>query len=46
MNDMLNTLDTKGDVEKLSKKWDKFNKKYKLNVSWEDLIKNSNQREE
>lgn len=46
MNDMLNTLDTNGDVEKLSKKWDKFNKKYKLNVSWEDLIKNSNQREE
>lgn len=46
MNDMLNTLDTDGDIEKLSKKWNKFNKKYKLNVSWEDLISNSNQREE
>lgn len=43
---MLNTLDTNGDVEKLGKKWNKLNKKYKLNVSWEDLINNSNQREE
>lgn len=46
MNDMLNALDTNGDTEKLRKKWDKFNKKYKLNMSWDDLISNANKREE
>ena len=46
MNDFINTMDANGDSEKLKKKWNKFNKKYKLNVSWEDLINNSNKREE
>lgn len=46
VNDMLNALDTNGDTEKLRKKWDKFNKKYKLNMSWDDLISNANKREE
>ena len=46
MNDIINALDTNGDVDKLRKKWDKFNKKYKMNVSWEDLINNANKREE
>lgn len=45
VNDMLNALDTNGDTEKLRKKWDKFNKKYKLNMSWDDLISNANKRE-
>lgn len=45
MNDIINALDTNGDVDKLRKKWDKFNKKYKLNVSWEDLINNAEKRE-
>lgn len=46
MNDIINALDTNGDVDKLRKKWNKFNKKYKLNVSWEDLINNAEKREE
>lgn len=46
MNDFINTMDTNCDSEKLKKKWNKFNKKYKLNVSWEDLINNANKREE
>ena len=46
MNDFINTIDVNGDSEKLKKKWNKFNKKYKLNVSWEDLINNANKREE
>lgn len=46
MNDIINVLDTNGDVDKLRKKWDKFNKKYKMNISWEDLINNANKREE
>ena len=46
MNDFINTMDVSGDTEKLKKKWDKFNKKYKLNISWEDLINNANKREE
>lgn len=46
MGDMLNTLDVDGDTEKLKKKWDKFNKKYKINVSWDDLINNASKREE
>ena len=46
MNDIINALDTHGDVDKLRKKWDKFNKKYKMNISWEDLINNANKREE
>lgn len=46
MNDIINALDTNGDVDKLRKKWDKFNKKYKMNISWEDLINNANKREE
>lgn len=46
MNDFINTMDVNGDSEKLKKKWNKFNKKYKLNVSWEDLINNANKREE
>lgn len=46
MNDIINTMDVNGDSEKLKKKWDKFNKKYKLNMSWEDLINNANKRED
>lgn len=46
MNDIINTMDVNGDSEKLKKKWDKFNKKYKLNMSWEDLVNNANKREE
>lgn len=46
MNDFINTMDVSGDTEKLKKKWDKFNKKYKLNISWDDLINNANKREE
>lgn len=46
MNDFINTMDVNGDSEKLKKKWDKFNKKYKLNMSWDDLINNANKREE
>ena len=46
MNDVINALDTNGDLDKLRKKWDKFNKKYKLNVSWEDLINNAEKRED
>lgn len=46
MNDFINTMDANGDSEKLKKKWNKFNKKYKLNVSWEDLINNAEKREE
>ena len=45
MNDFINTMDANGDSEKLKKKWNKFNKKYKLNVSWEDLINNAEKRE-
>lgn len=46
MNDLLNTLDVDNNAEKLSKKWDKFNKKYKMNISWEELVHNANKREE
>lgn len=46
MNDFINTMDVNGDSEKLKKKWDRFNKKYKLNMSWDDLINNANKREE
>ncbi|WP_133014897.1 hypothetical protein [Clostridium cuniculi] len=46
MNDIINALDANGDVDKLRKKWDKFNKKYKMNISWQDLINNANKREE
>ena len=46
MNDIISTMDVNGDSEKLKKKWDKFNKKYKLNMSWDDLINNANKREE
>ena len=46
MNDIINALDTNGDVDKLRRKWDKFNKKYKMNISWEDLINNAEKREE
>ena len=46
MNDFINTMDVSGDTEKLKKKWDKFNKKYKLNISWDDLISNAGKREE
>ena len=46
MNDFINTMDANGDSEKLKKKWNKFNKKYKLNVSCEDLINNAEKREE
>lgn len=46
MNDIINTMDSNGDAEKLKKKWDKFNKKYKLNMSWDDIISNVNKREE
>ena len=46
MNDIISTMDVNGDSEKLKKKWDKFNKKYKLNMSWGDLINNTNKREE
>lgn len=46
MNDIINTMDSNGDAEKLKKKWDKFNKKYKLNMSWNDLVSNANKREE
>lgn len=46
MNDIINTMDVNGDSEKLKKKWDKFNKKYKLNISWDELINNANKREE
>jgi hypothetical protein len=46
MTDIINALDTNGDVDKLRNKWDKFNKKYKMNISWEDLINNANKREE
>lgn len=46
MNDFINTMDVSGDTEKLKKKWDKFNKKYKLNISWDDLISNAEKREE
>ena len=45
MNDFINTIDVNGDSEKLKKKWNKFNKKYKLNMSWDDLINNANKRE-
>lgn len=46
MNDIINTMDSNGDAEKLKKKWDKFNKKYKLNMSWDDLVSNASKREE
>lgn len=46
MGDMLNTLEVNGDTEKLKKKWNQFNKKYKINVSWDDLINNASKREE
>lgn len=46
MNDIISTMDVNGDSEKLKKKWDKFNKKYRLNMSWDDLINNTNKREE
>lgn len=46
MNDIINTMDSNGDAEKLKKKWDKFNKKYKLNMSWDDLVSNARKREE
>ena len=46
MNDSLNAIDTNGDMEKLKKKWNKLNKKYKMNMSWEELIEISNKREE
>lgn len=46
MGDVLNTLDVNGDTEKLKKKWNQFNKKYNINVSWDDLINNASKREE
>lgn len=46
MNDFINTMDVNGDSEKLKKKWDRFNKKYKLNMSWDDLVNNAEKREE
>lgn len=46
MNDTLNAIDTNGDMEKLKKKWNKLNKKYKMNMSWEELIDISNKKEE
>lgn len=46
MNDFISTSDFSGDIEKLKKRWNKFNKKYKINMSWEELISNANKREE
>lgn len=46
MSDMINTLDVNGDTEKLGKKWDKFSKKYKLNMSWQDLMSNTEKQQE
>ncbi len=46
INDIINTIDVNGDTEKLKKKWDKFNKKYKLNISWKDIVGNSSKRKE
>ncbi|WP_297993945.1 hypothetical protein [uncultured Clostridium sp.] len=46
MNDIINTMDVNGDTEKLKKKWEKFNKKYKLNIPWKELINNASKRKE
>lgn len=46
MNDLINTLSTNGDLDKLGKKWDKFAKKYKLGMTWQELAENASKREE
>lgn len=45
-NDLLNTFNVNGDITKLKTKWNKLNKKYKWNVSFDDLINNVYKKEE
>ena len=45
-NELLNTFNTNGDLQKLKSKWNKLNKKYKWNVSFDDLINNVYKKEE
>lgn len=45
MNDLLNTLDANGDVDKLKNKFNKFTKKYKLKMTWEDLMDNKEEQQ-
>ena len=45
-NDMINTMDVNGDAAKLEKKWNRFAKKYKLNMTWQELAENASKREE
>lgn len=45
MNDLLNSLDTNGDINKLKNKFNKFAKKYKLKMTWEDLMNNSEEQQ-
>lgn len=45
MNDLITTLDNNGDISKLEKKFNKFAKKYKLKMTWEDLMNNSEEQQ-
>ena len=44
-NEMLNVFNFNGDIEKTKKKFDKFSKKYKLNITFDDLLKKETEKE-
>lgn len=46
INSLLSSLDANGDMEKLKNKFNKFSKKYKLKVTWEDLMSNTEKQRE
>lgn len=46
INSLLSSLDTNGDMEKLKNKFNKFAKKYKLKMTWEDIVSNSEKQSE
>ena len=46
MNDMLNVINVDGDMTKLKNKWNKLNKKYKMGMTFEELMGNINKKEE
>ena len=44
-NEMINVFNFNGDVEKTKKKFDKFSKKYKLNITFDELLKKETEKE-
>lgn len=45
-NDILNVLSTSNDIKKMQTKFNKLSKKYKWNITFDDLMKNSDKSQE